>query len=146
MDDLDHQLLSELRHNARASLSDLALTIGVSRATVRARIERLQAAGDIVGFSVVLKEDVTFDAVRALMLIGIEGRGTDRIVRTLTSLPQVRALHTTNGRWDLVVELGATTLEALDSVLSKIRRLDGVSTSETNLLLSTRKSPSFGSG
>ncbi len=144
MDDLDQRLLSELRHNARASYSDLALALGVSRATVRARTERLQASGDIVGFSVILKGDVARDAVRALMMIGIEGRGTDRIVRTLGSFAEVRALHTTNGRWDLVVELGTATLEALDQVLTRIRRLDGVSTSETNLLLSTRKSAAAG--
>ncbi len=140
MDDLDERLISALRHDARASLSDLALLLGVSRATVRTRIERLRATGDIVGFSVVTKSDVAKDAVRALMMIGIEGRGTERILRHLGSFPQVRGLHTTNGRWDVIVELGTGTLEALDDVLTKIRRLDGVSTSETNLLLSTRKS------
>jgi DNA-binding Lrp family transcriptional regulator len=94
----------------------------------------------VVGFTVVLKEDVSRDPVRALMMIGIEGRGTDRVIRQLTSLPQVRALHSTNGRWDVIAELGTETLEALDEVLSRIRKFDGVSQSETSLLLSTRKS------
>ena len=73
-------------------------------------------------------------------MLGIEGRGTDRIVRQLTGLTAVRAIHSTNGRWDLILELGTDTLEALDEVLAQIRRLDGVATSETNLLLATRKS------
>ena len=73
-------------------------------------------------------------------MIGIEGRGADRIIRALNGFQQVRAIHTTNGRWDLIVEIGTTTLEDFDTVLSKIRRLDGIATSETNLLLSTRKS------
>ena len=74
------------------------------------------------------------------MLLGIEGRGTDRIVRQLNGLKAVRAIHSTNGRWDLIVELGTETLADLDEVLGQIRRFDGVATSETNLLLSTRKS------
>jgi DNA-binding Lrp family transcriptional regulator len=49
-------------------------------------------------------------------------------------------LHSTNGRWDVIAELGTETLEALDDVLSRIRKFDGVSQSETSLLLSTRKS------
>ncbi len=140
MDDVDRKLISALRHDARSSLSDLAIDLGVSRTTVRGRIERLRARGDIVGFTVVLQEDVKTDPVRGLMLIGIEGRGTDRITRQLNGFTSVRAVHSTNGRWDLIVELGTETLADLDVVLGDIRRLDGVATSETNLLLSTRKS------
>jgi len=140
MDDTDRKLISALRHDARASLSDLALGLGVSRTTVRGRIERLRRTGEIVGFSVVLKGDAARDPVRGLMMVGIEGRGTDRILRQLAGFSAVRAMHTTNGRWDVIVELGAATLEELDAVLAQIRRLDGVASSETSLLLSTRKS------
>jgi DNA-binding Lrp family transcriptional regulator len=73
------------------------------------------------------------------MMIAIEGRGTDRIVRQLNAMPEVRQLHSTNGRWDVIVEIGTGTLEQFDEVLGRIRRLDGVSASETSLLLSTRK-------
>ena len=140
MDELDRQMVSALRHNGRASVSDLAALLKVTRATVRARLDRLHETGDIVGYTVVLKEDVARDPVRALMMIGIEGRGTDRILRQLSGLPQVRAVHSTNGRWDVIAELGTETLEALDNVLSRIRKFDGVMSSETSLLLSTRKS------
>ena len=139
MDNTDHRLLSALRRDGRASLSDLAAGLGLSRTTVRARLERLQQAGEIVGFTVVTKRDLARDPVRALMMIGIEGRGADRILRQLAGYPEIRGLHSTNGRWDVIAELGAPSLEALDAVLSRIRRLDGVATSETSLLLSTRK-------
>ncbi len=140
MDETDQALISALRHDARASLSDLAGALSVSRTTVRSRIERLQRSGEIVGFSVVLKGDAARDPVRGLMMLGIEGRGTDRILRQLNGLSAVRASHTTNGRWDIIVEIGAPTLEELDRVLSQIRRMDGIVSSETSLLLSTRKS------
>ncbi len=139
MDKTDERLIAALRHNARASLSELAATLGLSRTTVRSRIERLQQSGQILGFTVVMKEDTLRDPVRGLMMIGIEGRGTERVVRQLHGLAAVRAVHSTNGRWDLIVELGTETLEALDAALATIRRFDGVSTSETNLLLATRK-------
>jgi DNA-binding Lrp family transcriptional regulator len=142
MDETDRKLISALRHDARASLSDLAMMLGVSRTTVRARIERLKMSGEILGFSVVLKADAARDPVRGLMMIGIEGRGTDRIIRQINGLSAVRAVHTTNGRWDLIVEIGTTTLEEFDAILGQIRRFDGIASSETSLLLNTRKSGS----
>ena len=140
VDETDRRLISALRHDARASLSDLAASLGVSRTTVRGRIERLRNAGEIVGFTVVLKGDVARDPVRGLMMLAIEGRGTQRILRQLSGMSTVRAIHTTNGRWDVIIEIGTGTLEELDNTLAHIRRMDGIAHSETNLLLSTRKS------
>jgi DNA-binding Lrp family transcriptional regulator len=54
-------------------------------------------------------------------------------------MPNVVALHTTNGRWDLIAELRAETLEAFDEVLNVIRLADGIATTETSILLSTYK-------
>lgn len=139
MDDVDQRLLAELRRDGRASLSDLAERLDVSRATVRARMERLTARGEIAGFTVLTRSDVTAAPVRGLMMIGIEGRGTEKVMARLTGIPAVLAVHSTNGKWDLVAELGAQTLQELDDVLRIIRKQEGVVSSETNLLLSTRK-------
>ncbi len=78
--------------------------------------------------------------VRGIMMIGIEGRETDRVIRVLGGLPEVSATHTTNGRWDLIVELGTATLADLDAVLRRIRLIPGVNNSETSLLLATPRS------
>lgn len=139
MDRLDERLLLSLKRDGRAALSELAADLGVTRATVRARINKLRASGEIAGFTVLTRADVAAQPVRGLMMLGIEGRGTERIVTALTRLPQVEAVHSTNGHWDLIVEIGTETLEVLDETLFAIRRMDGVARSETNLLLSSRR-------
>lgn len=139
MDDIDQRMIAELRRDGRASLSELAERMDLSRATVRARLERLTAKGEIAGFTVVTRADVTSAPVRGLMMIGIEGRGGEKIMARLTGLPAVMAVHSTNGKWDLIVELATQTLLELDEVIHRIRNIEGVMTSETNLLLSTRK-------
>ena len=139
MDGMDTRLIAALRADARATVSELAATLGVSRTTVRARMDRLQARGDIVGFSVVLKEDVAQSPVRGLMMMAIAGRGTAKILRQLQGMPEVRGLHSTNGRWDAIIEIGVETLEVFDKTLNRIREIDGVTESETSLLLSTKK-------
>ncbi|MCY6383098.1 Lrp/AsnC family transcriptional regulator [Hoeflea prorocentri] len=140
MDKTDQKLISALRHDGRAAISDLAVQLGVSRATVRTRLERLMQSGEILGFSVILRSDAFEQPVRGIMLLSIEGRGTDRIVSQLRGMPEITAIHTTNGKWDLVLELGTDTLSSLDTVLHKIRLVDGIRASETNLYLGTRRS------
>lgn len=140
MDETDHRLVAALRRDARKSLSDLAAELRLARATVRTRLARLQERGDILGFTVITRADVARDPVRGMMMIGIEGRGAERITRQLGQMAEVRAVHSTNGRWDVIVEIGAGSLEDFDSALARIRRLDGVVASETSLFLNTRKS------
>ncbi|WP_210528326.1 Lrp/AsnC family transcriptional regulator [Rubellimicrobium arenae] len=139
MDELDQRLMAALRRDGRASLSELAHDLGVTRTTVRARMARLIASGEIAGFTVLSRADVAAAPVRGLMMLQVEGRGTDRVMARISGLPEVTAFHTTNGTWDLIVEIGTPTLEALDQVLFAIRRIEGVTRSETNLLLSTRR-------
>lgn len=139
MDELDGRLVQALRRDGRASISELAADLKVTRATVKARMDRLRSTGEIAGFSVQTRVDVAAHAVRGLMMLGIEGRGTERVTRALSGMIEVQAVHSTNGSWDLIVELGTDTLEAFDACLFAIRRFEGVTRSETNLLLSTRR-------
>jgi DNA-binding Lrp family transcriptional regulator len=137
LDDLDRRLLSALREDGRAPVAELARRLGVARATVNGRIDRLVASGTIVGFSVRVREELDPLAIHAISLIEVEGRTTDEVIRRLRGLPEVIALHTTNGGWDLVAELRTETLGDFDRVLGRIRSTEGVVNSETSLLLSS---------
>ncbi len=139
MDDTDQKIIAALRKDGRASISTLAADLCLSRTTVKTRIDRLLASGEIVGFTAVLPRDAIQAPVRGQMMISIEGRGTERVIRQLSAMSAVEILHTTNGKWDLIAELSADSLKQLDGILRQIRLLDGISTSETNLLLATRK-------
>ncbi len=140
MDAIDQKLIGLLRHDGRQSISALATQLGLSRATVRAHMERLEQAGVILGYTVILKSDAIEQPVRGIMMIAVEGVATDRVVRSLAGFAEISAIHTTNGRWDLVVELGTGTLADLDAALRRIRLIQGVRSSETNLLLATPRS------
>jgi DNA-binding Lrp family transcriptional regulator len=140
MDAIDQRLISILRHDGRRSISDLALELGVSRGTVRARLEKLEAGGAIIGYTVVLRADAVSPPVRALAMVEVEGRMLDRVIDSLVGFPDVGAVHTTNGRWDLVVEISAQSLADLDDVLRRLRQAPGVAASETTLLLATPRS------
>ena len=139
MDDLDRQLIALLRGNARLPVATLARNLKVARGTVQNRIARLERDGVIAGYTVRLRARDEDRRIVALMLLAVEGNSVENLLFTLRGDPAVSALHTTNGRWDVVAELRADTLEEFDRVLGRIRRIEGVATSETNLLLSTLK-------
>ena len=144
MDEIDQHLIAALRRNSRATVSQLAAELDVSRATVRSRMDKLVADGEILGFTIVVKSETRELPVRGMTLIQIEGKGTERIINQINGMPHVQSIYTTNGRWDLVVELAAKTLPELDEVLRRLRLIDGVSASETSLYLSARRSRPMG--
>jgi DNA-binding Lrp family transcriptional regulator len=139
MDDTDHKLLALLREDARTPVATLARKLAVARGTVQNRLTRLENDGTIVGYTVRLKPHVEEQRIRALMTVVVEGNRTEAVIKALRGEPAVSALHTTNGRWDIVAELRADSLEEFDRVLARIRLLEGISSTETSLLLSTRK-------
>jgi len=139
MDVTDRELLSLLRENARLPVATLAKSLGVARGTVQNRLARMEKDGTIIGYTVKLKPQAEDQRIRALMTVAVEGNRTDEVLRALRGDPAVSALHTTNGRWDIVAELRSDSLEAVDRVLSRIRLIDGISSTETSLLLSTHK-------
>jgi len=137
LDDLDRRLIAALRADGREPVTTLARRLGVTRATVNSRLNRLLESGTLLGFSARIREDHDPDAIRAVSLIEVEGRATDPVIRALRGFPEVTALHTTNGAWDLVADLRTDTLRDFDRLLGRIRSVEGILNSETSLLLSS---------
>jgi DNA-binding Lrp family transcriptional regulator len=135
MDDLDHRLIAALRSNARASLSELSKRLGVSRGTVQNRLSRLIETEVILGFTVRLRSAAAPDRIRAIMMIEVSGKSTRRVVQALRGLPQIHALHSTNGAFDLIAEVDVANLAEFDRLLSAVRSIEGIERSETSLLL-----------
>lgn len=136
-DDLDRRLIAQLRGDGRAPLSKLAEVLRVSRGTVQNRLDRLLETGAVAGFTIRVREDYETDVVRAVMLIEVVGKSTTQVIKRLRGVPEMQALHTTNGKWDLVAEIRASSLAEFDRVLREVRMIDGISNSETSLLLSS---------
>lgn len=137
MDDLDHRLVALLRENARTPTAALAKQLKVSRGTVQNRLDRLQAAGTLLGYTIRLGDTDDVSRVRAVTTIQIEGGRMAAVVAALRDVPVIKAVHSTNGRWDLVAELDAPNLGEFSSALDAIRAVPGVVATESSLLLTT---------
>jgi DNA-binding Lrp family transcriptional regulator len=137
VDELDRDLLALLRADSRTPAAALAARLKVSRGTVQNRIARLQRRGVIQGFTVRTQPELEGLRVRAIMTIAIEGERSGAVVRKLKGFPAVARIWSTNGRWDLVAEIEVGGLSEFSRVLDEIRTLEGISTTETSLLLAS---------
>jgi DNA-binding Lrp family transcriptional regulator len=137
MDDIDRQLISLLRKDARLPMATLAAKLRVSRGTVTNRLRKLEDDRVIVGYTLQLRPDAEPHKIRAWMGVLIEGNQSREVIASLLGEPGVAALHDTNGRWDLLAELRAESMPDLSEVLERIRLVKGIRTTETNILLAT---------
>jgi DNA-binding Lrp family transcriptional regulator len=120
------------------SVASLAKLLKVARGTVQNRIDRMLKRGDIAGFTVRVSAAEDAQRVRAVMTVAIEGERAAATIKALSGLPEVATIYSTNGRWDLVVELSADSLPAFSQTLDAVRKIKGVSATETSLLLATQ--------
>lgn len=131
-------LLAELRRNGRASISELAATLNVSRATIRSHMDRMMTDGTIVGFTVITEAEPKAAAITGLVTVALEGGSINRIVSLLRKSPEILTIRSTNGVWDIVLEFGVADVTALDDLLTYIRNMSGVVRTETSIYLRHR--------
>ena len=138
LDSKDQAIVSLLQKDGRMSVQNMAKALGITRATVTKRIEKLESSGVITGYVAVVKKDFFNKKVRGWVMITTVPNLEESGIIAMKLIPEVSKIYTTSGRWDLAVEIGAADLESFDTALSKIRQVSGVETTETNLLLSSR--------
>ena len=133
----DTALIGLLRKDSRMSVSSLSAELGLSRATVKMRLDRLVETGVIERFTIETSSGHDASLVRAIMMIQLAGGMSRAVIRAIRAMPQVARLHSTNGGWDLVAELECASLRDFDQALRAIREVHGVQNSESCILLDT---------
>ncbi|MFW2587689.1 Lrp/AsnC family transcriptional regulator [Sagittula sp. SSi028] len=137
IDETDKALIAALSENARLPVADLARSLGLARTTVQARLDRLEHRGAIAGYT--LKRGPALrPALRATVLVAVAPNETATVLARLRSLPNVDRVHTTSGRFDMLVTVHAHDTEALDATLDRIGEAKGVKSSESLIHLSTK--------
>ncbi|WP_299549202.1 Lrp/AsnC family transcriptional regulator [uncultured Tateyamaria sp.] len=136
-DDLDRRLVALLMRDGRAPVAKLADILNVSRSTVQNRLDRMLQSGALLGFTARVREDYEDGQINAMMMIKISGKSTTQVIANLRRLPELRRVHTTSGKWDLVAEIRVQTLAEFDRTLREVRQINNIETSETSILLTS---------
>jgi len=138
LDATDRALLALLRDDARASTTELARKLKLSRTTVQSRMERLQRQRVIAGFTITVPDELEAELVRAHVLITLAPKRSGAIETALRKIAEVRVLHSVSGPFDLIAIVAAASIGELDALIDRIGGLDGVERTTSAIVLSTR--------
>ena len=138
LDPRDLALVRLLEADSRLPTATLARRLGVSRTTVQSRIDKLVSSGVISAFTIRLGATLEARKVRGHVLVTAAPKAARPIEAALRAMPQVEALHSVSGVYDMIVEVTAGSIEDLDRVLDEIGLIDGVERTTSSIILSTR--------
>ncbi len=133
----DEELLSILRCNARASVSDIARATGVSRTAIQNRLNKLENNGVIKGYSVVLGSVYSKQLVSANVSLKVSPNLRQHISIALRKIAQISHIYSISGEYDLLVTIQAQTLEKLSETLNIVCALEGVQRTNSSIILDT---------
>ncbi len=138
MNNLDASIVALLKRNACISVTQMSHELGVSRVTVYSHIKKMENSGVINGYTVPLGAEEFLHNVCGWILINVSANEEEDIISQMIVMPKISRLYTTNGRWDLAVEIQTPTLEAFDVVIPRLRQIPSIRETDTSLLLSSR--------
>ncbi|HKX40075.1 MAG TPA: Lrp/AsnC family transcriptional regulator [Burkholderiaceae bacterium] len=138
LDATDRALIALLRDDARASTTELARKLKLSRTTVQSRMERLLRLRVIAGFTISVPDELEANLVRAHVLITLAPKRSAAIETALRKIAEVRVLHSVSGPFDLIAIVAAASIVELDALIDRIGQLDGVERTTSAIVLSTR--------
>jgi DNA-binding Lrp family transcriptional regulator len=137
LDAIDLRLLAALGTDARASVTDLAATLGLSRNTVQAHLARLERAG-LLGFAGSLAQvRAAGFPLTAFVIVDIAQSGFPATAAALAEIPEVLEAHGTTGDGDLWCRVVARDGNDLGRVLDAIGSCPGVDRTRTTLAIRT---------
>ena len=119
-------------------IARLSKSLGVSRATVYGRIQKLQQAGVIEGFTVLVNREIDRQQIRADVLIKVTGKLTRTTEKQLHAIAQIVALHAISGAYDLIAVLEAANAAELNELIDRIGELEGVEMTTSSIVLATK--------
>ena len=134
----DQNLLKLLQENSRRTVSDIAKKMGLSRATVQHKMERLERTGVIQGYTIKINPVLERQNVSAYVMISVVPKKNNSIVSQLFKIPQMKMLCTISGQYDMIAKITEPTTETLDQTLDKIANLDGVEKTLSHIVLSKK--------
>jgi DNA-binding Lrp family transcriptional regulator len=138
LDEIDQRIVSLLRENARRSFQDIGSRVSLSAPAVKRRVDRLEEAGVIRGYSAVLDHVALGWTTHAVVSLFCEGGMSGaEILAAAGQHPEVAAAHTVAGEASAVLHLYARDTEHLEEALERLRDARGITRTQTQVVLST---------
>ncbi|MBO3757827.1 MAG: Lrp/AsnC family transcriptional regulator [Thermoproteota archaeon] len=135
IDEKDEVIISALRQDSNKPISRLSKEIGIPRATLQDRINKLVKQGIIKKFTIIPDFGKLGRPVTAFVMVSFHPSpevSQRELAKQIATLPEVEEVHLISGEWDILVKIRVKDVESAGSfVIDKIRSMKGVEKTET---------------
>jgi len=139
LDDADLKILRELQRDARTSFKTVAQKVGVSEATVFVRVRKMHEKGVIKGFTTLVAPAAVGKPLTAIVLVRANPKAYDGTLEALRKLDDIYELYDVTGQYYCILKIRTTSTEALGKIMDEVGKIDGISGTETIIVLRTVK-------
>lgn len=134
-DEQDRKIIEILRADSRRAFVDIGKEIGLSESAIRRRIKNLMDKGIIDRFTIQVKSE---DKTSAITLLSINSSSdTSFVTSKLLELQGVKIVYEITGQYDIAAIISAESIIHINSCIDEIRKISGVSDSNTVIILNT---------
>ncbi|MFB5598832.1 MAG: Lrp/AsnC family transcriptional regulator [Nitrososphaeraceae archaeon] len=139
------KILTELSRDASISVPQLSKKLSINSSVLYSRIKRLSKRNLIKKFTIVVNESLLGLNIKATVGINRDPKRKETIHLELLQIPEIRYLSEVTGRFDMIVNLNASTLEELHNiVIERIGKIEGIQNTETFVEMQrTEKDPDY---
>ncbi|RLF12663.1 MAG: AsnC family transcriptional regulator [Thermoprotei archaeon] len=139
LDEVDLKILRALQEDARTPFSRIASSIGVSEATVHLRVQKLKRLGVIKGFRAIIDPGKVGKSLTAIVLLRADPTKFRDAVRQIASIDDVYEVYDVTGEYYAVLKIRASNRESLAKIIDRIGEIEGVTSTQTMVVLRTIK-------
>ena len=138
LDAVDRKIVALLRENARRSFKDIGKHVHLSAPAVKRRVDRLERDGVIRGYTATIDPAAFGMHAEAFVDLFCDGRMPgEAIKRAVEKEPGVVSAHTVAGEASAMLHVMAEDTRDLELALERIRKVEGVDRTVTEVVLST---------
>ena len=135
IDSTDKAILSMLQENARIAFKRIAERIGVSEATIFVRVKKLQEKGVIKRFTALVSPELLGKNLTAFVLINTEPKKLEDVLVALSRMDDVYEAYDVTGTYYAIVKIRTESREKLAEIIDQIGMIEGVTRTETAIVL-----------
>ena len=137
LDNTDKEILAVLMKDAKMPYTEVAKLVHVSSGTVHVRMEKLQAAGIVIGANLTIDyTQLGYDITAFLGIYLDKSSLYDEVAAQLADIPEVVAAHYTTGIYSIFATIICRDTAHLKEVLhDKIQKIEGIQRTETFISL-----------
>ncbi|RSN72006.1 MULTISPECIES: Lrp/AsnC family transcriptional regulator [Actinomadura] len=138
---LDMAVLRLIAEEPRAGVREYARRLGVARATVQARVDKLQRLGVLISWRPQFDPAAMGYGGLAYVRLQLAQGMLEETLEGLSRIPEVIEANAVAGDADLLCRVVAKDNAGLEEVLHRIIAVDGVERTSTEVVLSRRLMP-----